>query len=105
MANTTGRAALIVWGGWDGHEPQQVAEIYHRELSRHGFRVDVSDTLDAYKDNDLTQYSPHRPRLDDGEDHGRAAQPVLEAVKGGVGLRAATAGCATRSATRPSTSS
>ena len=27
-----GRKALIVWGGWDGHQPQQVAEIFEREL-------------------------------------------------------------------------
>jgi type 1 glutamine amidotransferase len=22
------KKALIVWGGWDGHEPKQVAEVF-----------------------------------------------------------------------------
>jgi len=24
--------ALIVWGGWDGHQPKQVAQIFERVL-------------------------------------------------------------------------
>ena len=31
------RKALIVWGGWDGHEPQPVAEILDGELAAKGF--------------------------------------------------------------------
>jgi len=44
--------ALIVWGGWDGHEPKQVAEVFRRELSARGFEVEVSDTLDALLDKE-----------------------------------------------------
>jgi hypothetical protein len=42
--------ALIVQGGWDGHEPKQVADIMAKELADAGVAVDVSDTLDAYLD-------------------------------------------------------
>jgi len=42
--------ALIVHGGWDGHEPKQVADIFRGVLKRHGFDVEMSDTLDAYLD-------------------------------------------------------
>jgi uncharacterized protein len=49
MAN---RKALIVWGGWDGHQPEPVAEIFHKQLVNHGFEVEVSDTLDAFLDGD-----------------------------------------------------
>ena len=42
--------ALIVYGGWDGHEPQQVSEIFRRVLNAHGFEVEMSDTLDVYLD-------------------------------------------------------
>ena len=49
------RQALIVWGGWDGHEPQPVAEIFRTALVQHGFEVEVSDTLDAYMNGEKTQ--------------------------------------------------
>ncbi len=44
------RKALIVQGGWDGHQPKEVAEIFRRVLAEDGFEVEVSDTLDAFKD-------------------------------------------------------
>jgi type 1 glutamine amidotransferase len=44
------KKALVVWGGWLGHEPEQVAEIYERELEKEGFEVEVSDTLEALED-------------------------------------------------------
>ena len=46
------KKALIVWGGWDGHQPEQVADIYRGALAGAGFDVEVSDTLDAYTDAD-----------------------------------------------------
>jgi type 1 glutamine amidotransferase len=42
--------ALIVWGGWDGHQPKEVAEVFRRVLSEEGFDVEVSDTLDSFND-------------------------------------------------------
>ncbi len=42
--------ALIVYGGWEGHEPKRVAEIFADVLRGHDFDVDVSDTLDSYLD-------------------------------------------------------
>ena len=46
---TTG-SALIVQGGWEGHEPKEVSEILAGVLREHEFEVEVSDTLDAFKD-------------------------------------------------------
>ena len=42
--------ALIVQGGWQGHEPAQVAEVFRGMLEGEGFEVEVSDTLDAFRD-------------------------------------------------------
>jgi type 1 glutamine amidotransferase len=42
--------ALIVHGGWDGHEPVKVAEFYREFLTKQGFEVVVSGSLDAYTD-------------------------------------------------------
>lgn len=44
------RKALIVWGGWDGHQPEQVANIFRGQLEAEGFEVDVQDTLEAFRD-------------------------------------------------------
>jgi len=44
------RRALIVWGGWDGHEPKQVAAHFADILKSEGFEVEVSDTLDSVLD-------------------------------------------------------
>lgn len=46
------RSALIVWGGWDGHEPDKVAFFFEEILKGEGFEVEVSDTLDAFCDAD-----------------------------------------------------
>jgi uncharacterized protein len=42
------KKALIVWGGWDGHEPKQCADIFAPMLRERGYEVEVSDTLDSY---------------------------------------------------------
>ena len=66
------KRALIVWGGWNGHEPEKVAGVFNRILSEAGFETEMSDTLDAFKDErKLKQLRPHRPRLDDGQNHER----------------------------------
>ncbi len=44
------RSALIVWGGWDGHEPEQVADLFREILQGEGFEVEVSNSLDSFKD-------------------------------------------------------
>lgn len=40
-------SALMVWGGWPGHEPKQCADIFAPWLEKKGFEVAVSDTLDT----------------------------------------------------------
>lgn len=84
------RKALIVWGGWDGHEPEQVAEIFRRVLSEDGFEVEVSNTLDAFKDQDkLWPLSLIVPIWTMGKIEQDQLRHVCDAVQAGVGL----AGC------------
>jgi len=84
------RKALIVWGGWDGHQPQQVAQVLQRALIGDGFEVEVSDTLDAFKDaKKLMGLSLILPHWTMGKISGEQVKPVLDAVQAGVGL----AGC------------
>ena len=43
---------MIVWGGWDGHQPREVAGIFASVLRDERFDVEVRDTLDAFLDRD-----------------------------------------------------
>ena len=84
------RGALIVWGGWDGHQPRQVAEIFERVLREEGFSVEVSDTLDAFRDGaKLMGLSLIVPVWTMGKIAKEQLAAVSAAVRGGVGL----AGC------------
>lgn len=46
------KKALIVFGGWKGHEPDQVAAIFRGVLEAEGFDVAVSDTFESLTDAD-----------------------------------------------------
>ena len=83
------KKALIVWGGWDGHEPRQVGEVFARILRNEGFAVEVSDTLDAFKQPGLADLDLIVPVWTMGEITPEQVNPVIEAVANGTGL----AGC------------
>jgi uncharacterized protein len=84
------KKALIVWGGWDGHQPREVAEVFRRVLVEEGFEVEVSDTLDAFKDKSkLLGLNLIVPVWTMGKISAEQADPVTAAVREGVGI----AGC------------
>jgi type 1 glutamine amidotransferase len=81
------KKVLIVWGGWDGHEPKQTAEIFADVLAGEGFEVILSDTMDSYKDSDLMQsLSLIVPCWTMGTIEREQNQGLIEAVESGVGL-------------------
>ena len=84
------RKALIVWGGWDGHQPREVAQVFRDLLISERFAVEVSDTLDAFRDvARLKALDLIVPVWTMGKILPEQVNPVLEAVKSGVGI----AGC------------
>jgi uncharacterized protein len=81
------RRALMVWGGWDGHEPKQCVERFAPFLKREGFDVVVSDTLDSYADAALMQsLSLIVPCWTFGQLKDEQWKGLNAAVAGGVGL-------------------
>jgi hypothetical protein len=81
------RKALIVWGGWEGHEPKPCAEIVARALTNSDFHVEIRDTLDAYLDEELMNaLDLIVPMWTMGEITPEQEKALLETVKGGVGL-------------------
>src|SRR5256885_16994174 len=85
------KKALIVWGGWDGHQPREVAAIFDSILREEGFETEVSDTLDAFRDEaKLGSLSLIVPVWTMGSITPEQANPVFKAVReSGVGV----AGC------------
>jgi type 1 glutamine amidotransferase len=81
------KKALIVWGGWEGHEPKKCVDIFAPWLTEQGFDVEVSNTLDSYLDAEkmkslslivqVVTMSKITPQQERG---------LEEAVKNGVGL-------------------
>lgn len=83
-------SALIVWGGWDGHQPDKVAAIFKAMLEDAGITVTVSDSLAVFDDaGDLRDHDLIVPVWTDGTLSREAATNVSEAIAHGTGL----AGC------------
>ena len=81
------RKALIVWGGWDGHEPEPVAKICDAQLRSHGFETEVSHTLDSFLDKEkLKTFNLIVPIWTMGQISGEQLNGVCEAVESGVGI-------------------
>jgi type 1 glutamine amidotransferase len=81
------KKALMVWGGWDGHEPKQCVDIFAPLLREAGFDVVVSDTLDSLLDAKLTSdLSLIVPAWTMGKISGEQSTALRHAVRGGVGL-------------------
>ena len=46
------KKALIVYGGWDGHDPKQTSHLFAGLLRDAGVEVELSETLDSLLDAD-----------------------------------------------------
>ncbi len=80
-------SALISWGGWDGHEPQQTAEIAAKALRDNGFDVELVDTLDVYTDADkMSKIDLIVPVWTMASITGDQLNGLLSAVKAGCGI-------------------
>jgi uncharacterized protein len=81
------KQALMVWGGWEGHEPKQCVDVFAPLLEAAGFEVTISHTLDSYTDAALmSQLSLVVPVWTMGAIAPEQEKGLLAAVKAGVGL-------------------
>jgi hypothetical protein len=84
------RKALILWGGWDGHQPQLVSGRFQKFLEEKDFDVEISTSLDILMDRDkLMALDLFIPVWTMGELPKEQSEFIIEAVGSGVGL----AGC------------
>jgi type 1 glutamine amidotransferase len=81
------KKALIVQGGWGGHQPKETAEFIAADLKAAGFEVEISDTLDSFLDGArLKTLSLIVPHWTMGPITGEQAKALTQAVASGVGL-------------------
>jgi len=79
--------ALIVQGGFPGHQPKETADIMAEALRKRGFEVEMSETLDAFKDTQkLAQLDLIVPHWTMGEIDKEQLNGLLRAVEKGVSV-------------------
>ena len=80
------REALIVWGGWSGHEPEQGAHIVRDILKDEGFEVYIENTTEAFADPSIADLSLIVPIYTMSKIEKEELANLTQAVEGGVGL-------------------
>src|SRR5215468_8609602 len=80
------REALIVWGGWKGHEPELGANIVRTMLEEEGFKVYVENTTEAFADPAIRDMSLIVPIYTMSKIEKEELDNLTKAVEGGVGL-------------------
>lgn len=81
------KGALVVWGGWAGHDPENIAGVFARALREQGFDVEVSNTLDSFLDTEkLKRLSLIVPVWTMGAITNEQCKSVCAAVESGVGI-------------------
>ncbi|HPP66624.1 MAG TPA: ThuA domain-containing protein [bacterium] len=81
------KKALVVWGGWDGHEPKKCVDIFVPLLSENNFEVEISNTLDSFLDEKkLEPLNLIVICWTMGTITSQQEQGLLAAVKNGIGI-------------------
>ena len=82
-----GKKVLLVFGGWEGHEPEHCKDIFVPWMESEGADVTVSDNLDIYTEKELMESLDLVVQLwTMGEIAKEQEDGLLEAIRGGVGI-------------------
>ncbi|ACB76382.1 ThuA domain-containing protein [Opitutus terrae] len=81
------KTALIVWGGWEGHEPKACADFFAAHLTNRGLAVQVQDSLNIFDDAARTAaFSLIVPIWTMGSITEQQEKNLVAAVMAGTGL-------------------
>lgn len=81
------KRALIVYGGWPGHQPAEFKDWAARRLSAEGFEVEASDSLESFANRErLETFDLIVPAWTMGDLTDEQEKGLKEAVRNGVGL-------------------
>jgi type 1 glutamine amidotransferase len=80
------RSALIVYGGWEGHDPEECAAIYRRWLHEDGFTVRMETETKAFADPSIHDLSLIVPIFTMSTIEKDEVANLTKAVENGVGI-------------------
>lgn len=80
------KKALIVYGGWSGHTPQESAAVIAGMLGEAGFGVDIATSTAAFADPAIHDLSLIVPIFTMAAITAQEATNLCAAVEGGVGI-------------------
>jgi len=81
------KKVLMIWGGWDGHEPKQCVDAMAPVLEQDGYDVTISDTMDSYLDEELmNSVDLVVPVWTMGQITNEQQSGLLNAIEKGVGI-------------------
>ena len=95
------KQALIVWGGWQGHEPKQCAEIVAGLLKAERFNVQVAASTSAFDDPALGRFDLIVPIITQATIAPEACRNLVATVERGTGLAGFHGGMADSFRTEP----
>jgi type 1 glutamine amidotransferase len=80
------REALIVWGGWNGHEPEECAAVIKGILEEDGFKVRVEASTEAFADPAIHDLSLVVPIVTMSKIEKDEIKNLAAAIESGVGI-------------------
>lgn len=80
------RRALVLWGGWQGHDPEECADLYRTWLEDDGFDVRVETDTQVLSDPALADLSLIVPIYTMSTIEKETAKNLASAIERGVGL-------------------
>ena len=81
------KKALLVYGGWDGHEPKQCVDVVAPMLEGENFSVEISDSLEFFEDREkMMSLDLIVPVWTHGTLNEKQEVNLLDAVASGVGI-------------------
>lgn len=95
------KRALIVWGGWEGHQPKECATTVTGLLNTEGFSVEVADSTSAFNDAALGRFDLIVPIITQSTIAPEACRNLIATVERGTGLAGFHGGMADSFRTEP----
>jgi uncharacterized protein len=80
------KRVLMVWGGWEGHEPKQCVDVFAPLLKERGFEVNIRDNLDVYLEPTLKDYDVITQVVTMSTLTNEQEKGLLSAIESGVGF-------------------
>ena len=101
--NLKDKNILVVWGGWDGHQPELFVKHIEKWLISEEANYKIHNGVDAYSDyEELIKYDLIIQSVTMGQINDSELNNLIKAVKNGVGFSGAHGGIADSFRNNPS---